>query len=98
MARLKIAAVCGMGMGTCFLAKMTIEKLVKKLGCEASVNAVDVGSAAGIDADIFVTTEDLTKVLRVPPNKDLVVVTNLVSEAEMENKLTPILMKLAKSQ
>lgn len=85
-------------MGTAFLAKMTIEKLVKKLGCEASVDPVDVGSAAGIDADIFVTTKDLAKVLRVPPNKEVAVVTNLISEAEIENKLTPLLIKLAKSR
>jgi len=77
---------------------MTIEKLVKRLGCEASVDPVDVGSAAGIDADIFVTTEDLAKALRVSPDKELVVVTNLVNQAEMENKLTPILMKLAKGR
>ncbi len=95
--RFKIVTVCGAGMGTGLLARMTVEKIAKKLGYEVSVEVVDLGSAAGMEADIYVTTEALVKSLRVRPDKEVVSVTNLFREAEIETKLTPVLKKLAES-
>ena len=93
--RIRICAVCGAGMGTSFLAKMAIEKISKKMGYDVSVETVDVGSAAGMAADIYVTTEALAKALSLQPGDEIVVVSNFIKGAEIEKKLTPVLRKLA---
>jgi PTS system ascorbate-specific IIB component len=95
---IRIIAVCSAGLGTSILAKITIENVAKKLGYNVFVEAVDVGSVTGVDGDAYLTTKDLAKVFTVPEGKDLIVVTNLIDEDEMEKVIAPHLKKLAKKK
>ena len=93
---IKLIVVCSAGLGTSILAKITIEKVIKKLGYDVYVDTVDVGSVSGMDGDLFLTTKDLAKVISVPDGKPLIVVTNLFDEEEMEKVITPFLKRLSK--
>jgi PTS system ascorbate-specific IIB component len=57
---MKILAVCGEGIGTSVLLKMNADRVLKRLGIEALVEATDIETAnSTIDAQIFLTTAGL---------------------------------------
>lgn len=59
--RLKILAVCGMGVGTSMLLKMQVDKVTKALGISADVEIADISTARGlaVSADLIITSNEL---------------------------------------
>ena len=59
--RLKILAVCGMGVGTSMLLKMQLDKVMKALDIVADVEIADISTARGlaVSADVVVTSNEL---------------------------------------
>ena len=88
---MKILTVCGMGMGTGLILKMTAEAALKELGVKASVEVADIGTAraSARTADLIVTSPELgarLSDLGIP----VVTLINFVNRAEMVEKLRPI--------
>lgn len=83
---MKIMAVCGHGLGSSFMMEMNIKKALKALGKEAEVNHQDLASVTESDADLFVMGADIASSSNLPAEK-LVVVKNIVSVKEFEEKL-----------
>lgn len=50
---LKVLTVCGVGMGSSLILKMTAEKALAELGIEARVEHADLSSARGMGADVI---------------------------------------------
>ncbi len=84
---MKIMAVCGSGLGSSFMMEMNVKKALKNIGKEAEVNHTDLSSVIEGDADLFVMASDLAGSCSINPEK-ILVVTNIVSVAEFEEKLT----------
>ena len=59
--RIKILAVCGMGIGTSILLKMQLDKVIKALDIIADVELADISTARGlaVTADLIVTSDEL---------------------------------------
>ena len=59
--RMKILAVCGMGIGTSMLLKMQIDKALKTLDLIADVELADISTARGlaVSADLIITSNEL---------------------------------------
>ena len=59
--RIKILAVCGMGIGTSILLKMQLDKVIKALDIIADVELADISTARGlaVTADLIVTSNEL---------------------------------------
>lgn len=59
--RLKVLAVCGMGLGTSILLKLQIEKALKTLDIIADVDIADISTARGlaVSADLIITSNEL---------------------------------------
>jgi PTS system ascorbate-specific IIB component len=93
---LKILAVCGMGLGSALLIRMTIERVAKSMGIDAVVETADIGTARGsaMDADIVVTSGHLAERLGEIPGA-LVIVKNLMSEDEVTEKLTEVISNMS---
>jgi PTS system ascorbate-specific IIB component len=89
---MKIIAVCGMGIGTSVLLKMNTEKVLRKLGIDAEVEAADIGVAKGMarDAEIILTSEDLAQQIGEVP-ATVVVIDNFFDLEEISEKLTAAL-------
>lgn len=51
---LTVLAVCGVGMGSSLMLRMSVEEVLKKMGVAAKVEATDVSSARGMRADVIV--------------------------------------------
>ncbi len=86
MKRLKIVTVCGCGLGSSLIAKMSIDEILRANGYSASIETADGGSAAGIKCDLYVTTKQFAPRLEgqgIP----IVVVTNFVNKEELAEKL-----------
>jgi ascorbate PTS system EIIB component len=50
---LKVLTVCGVGMGSSLILRMSAEDAFKQLGVRAKVEATDVSSAKSMPADII---------------------------------------------
>lgn len=83
---LQVLTVCGVGMGTSLILRMTVEDVFKKLGLRARVQAMDVSSARGMPADIIIGQEMHTTefVGRAPV---VVTIKNFIDQTEMREKL-----------
>lgn len=84
---LEVITVCGVGMGTSLIMRMTAEEVFKDLGIHAHVLATDVSSARGMPADMLIGQSMHTSELadgRVPM---VVTVDNFIDKAEMREKI-----------
>ena len=58
---MKIITVCGMGVGTSLMLKMTVESVMNTLGRQASVEHWDMGTVKGKECDLIVTSEEFRR-------------------------------------
>lgn len=49
-----VLTVCGVGMGSSLMLRMTAEKALRDLGVPAKVEATDLSSARGMTADVII--------------------------------------------
>ncbi|OBX04853.1 PTS mannitol transporter subunit IIB [Gallibacterium genomosp. 3] len=84
---MKIMAVCGSGLGSSFMMEMNIKKVLSKMGISAEVEHTDLASVNPTDADVFVMAKDIAASSGIAQDK-LIVITNIVSLTEYEEKLT----------
>lgn len=84
---MKIIAVCGHGLGSSFMMEMNIKKVLSKLNIEAEVDHSDLSSVHENDADLFIMAKDIAHSSPIPANK-IIIITNIVSQQEIEEKLT----------
>ena len=52
--QLKVLAVCGLGMGTSLILRMTAETVFARLGVDAVVENTDISTARGMTADVII--------------------------------------------
>jgi len=61
---MKILAVCGFGVGSSMVLKMSIERVLKEIGVDAEVENTDINSARGMDCDAIFTSAELHEELK----------------------------------
>lgn len=88
---LKIITVCGMGVGSSLILKMTVEKAMTNLGKKCSVEHWDMGTVKGKECDIIVTTVGFKK--QFQDQENVVYITNIVDTNEVQTKLEEFLNK-----
>lgn len=89
---MKVFTVCGMGLGTGLILRMTAEKAFKELGVKAQVEVADIGiaRASATGADLVITSPELGARLHDLPIP-VVTILNFVDRKEMVEKLRPVL-------
>lgn len=87
----KIFCVCGIGLGTSMMAKMSVDKMCKEVGLKADVEAIDAGSIKGQNADLIVTTKEIAKALGEIKSSKLVIMDNFINKEKMKKELIPVL-------
>ncbi|ASN04383.1 PTS sugar transporter subunit IIB [Virgibacillus necropolis] len=91
---MKILAVCGNGLGSSMVLRMTAEAVLKDLGVKASIKTADISSAKSEEADIIITSEQFSNMLTGSIDAPIVTVKNYVDRGEMKEKLEPALANL----
>lgn len=95
MRKLNILFVCGAGLGSSFACQMAAEDVLSKLGVDAKLDHSDISSAASVKPDIIITAQNFQSQFEkfsIDPNQTKIVyLRNIVSKAEIEEKITPVL-------
>ncbi|MGB9880308.1 MAG: PTS transporter subunit IIC, partial [Anaerolineae bacterium] len=97
---IKIITVCGMGLGSGLLLRMSAERVLKRHGIKDSdidIEVADIGTAQRLDVDIFITTPEFAPRCRKWA-KRLVVIKNVLDDKEMEHALMPVFNEVAASK
>ncbi len=88
MAKLKVIAACGSGMGSSQIIKMKLEKVFKKLGLDAEIYHTNVGDAKSQanNYDVVFCSESLVSTFG-KTTATVIGLKNLLSEQEMTTKV-----------
>lgn len=84
---IKLLAVCGNGLGSSLIVKMSLEEVIEELQVNAIVESTSVAEAAGMMpfADIIITSTAFFRGIedRIPEGKPVVMVKNLLDKTEL---------------
>lgn len=81
-----IVCVCGLGMGSSLILKMTVDKAMKELGVTGhDIEHWDAGTVDSRNADLIVTSADFQD--RFAGRENVVFVKNVVSATETKEAL-----------
>ena len=85
---MKIVAICGAGIGTSGILKVNAERVLTRLGIEATVVATDLDSlqAEADDAQVILTSPEFVAAIGAT-FADVVVIENYFDTAELTVKL-----------
>lgn len=90
---MKILAVCGFGVGSSMVLKMTIEKVCNELGIEADVENLDLSSAKSENSDIIFTSYELAEELKKSKNIPIYPIKKYMDKEEVKLAFKEILSK-----
>lgn len=82
---MKIITVCGMGVGTSLMLKMTVENAIRELNKEADVEHWDMGTIKGKDYDLLVTSEEFRE--NFEEQNNAIFIKNIMSKDEVKSEL-----------
>ena len=81
-----IVCVCGLGMGSSLILKMTVDKALKELGATGhEIEHWDAGTVDSRAGDLIGTSADFTD--RFAGRKNVIFVNNVVNTGEVREKL-----------
>lgn len=84
---MKILAVCGFGVGSSMVLKMTTERVCKDLELDAIVENTDLSSAKGTDANIILTSYELADELQSTTSAKIYPIKKYMDKEEVKNAL-----------
>jgi len=82
---LKIITVCGLGVGSSLIMKMTVDSAMTQLGITCTIEHWDMGTVKGKECDLIVTTYGFQK--HFADQDNVVYVNNIVDVSEMKSAL-----------
>ncbi|MGU8585813.1 PTS sugar transporter subunit IIB [Clostridium perfringens] len=84
---MKIMTVCGFGVGTSLLLKMTVDSILEEEGINGDVEASDMTSACGNSADLILTSKEIGKEIEGQISGKLVYISNFMDKEEVKEKI-----------
>lgn len=84
---MKIMTVCGFGVGTSLLLKMTVDSILEEEGINGDVEAIDMTSACGNSADLILTSKEIGKEIEGQISGKLVYISNFMDKEEVKEKI-----------
>ena len=82
---LKIITVCGLGVGSSLIMKISVENAAKQLGIKCNIEHWDMGTVKGKQCDLIVTTTSFEK--NFANQNNVIYVKNIVDVNEIKLKL-----------
>ena len=90
---MKILAVCGFGVGSSMVLKMTIEKVLKMKEIEAEVENTDISTAQGMRCDVIFTSFELAENLKGTVSIPIIPIKKYMDIEEVGNGIETFLKK-----
>lgn len=91
---ISILTVCAVGVGSSLMLKINADKILKKHGYKAKIENTNMTGATGFKIDILITTQDVYNQIKKIDAKEVIILENMVSKKELEEKLIPIFEKI----
>lgn len=88
---MKILAVCGFGVGSSMVLKMSIDKVVKELGLKATVENTDLSTAKATQADVYFTSNELLPELKASVTSPVYPIKKYMDTEEVKQQLETFL-------
>ncbi|MEG0913863.1 MAG: PTS sugar transporter subunit IIB [Oscillospiraceae bacterium] len=89
---MKILCVCGLGMGSSLILKMTADKALSELGVkDFEIEHWAAGTIGGMQTDLIIASKEFEE--EFAERDDVVFVKNIVNVAEVKEKLSEYLTK-----
>ena len=82
---LKVITVCGLGVGSSLIMKMTVDTAMKELGIACNIEHWDMGTVKGKECDLIVTTYGFQK--NFADQDNVVFINNIVDVKEVKEAL-----------
>ena len=93
MKKPKIMVVCGFGLGSSMVLKMTLDDVLKEEGIEAETFCADAMTATGENYDMVFTSNELKHLFEGSP-KPQVVINNFLSKDEVRGSGLEVIKQL----
>jgi len=93
MKRLRIMVVCGFGLGTSLVLKMTLDDVLNKYQINADTFCSDADTAIGQKYDLVLTSNEISKIF-IEESKPVIIINNFLDFDEVEKKAIPIIQDL----
>ena len=94
MKELNIMTICGFGIGSALILKMTVDTVLEKNGISANTEPHDVTSVTDQGVDLLLVSNELYPQVKDKVSCPILIIDNFVDEAEVAGKLLPKLKEL----
>jgi len=95
MAKVKVVTVCGFGIGSSLILKMTLDSVLDSAGIrDVESEPHDVTSCVGTEADLVLVSKELAPQIEDKVSCPLIVIGNFLSEQEVGEKVLPAIREL----
>lgn len=84
---IKIVTACGAGMGSSLVLRMWTEDVIKDMGIDAKVEAMDASGAKSAKCDLVLTSHALVNVVTNPDRHETRWVTNYIDKGSIRKQL-----------
>lgn len=88
---MKILAVCGFGVGSSMILKMSLEKAMRTLGVQGEVDNTDLATVRGVACDAIFTSAQLAKELQSSVKVPVIPIQKYMDVAEVTLQLQSFL-------
>ncbi|GAP09675.1 PTS system IIB component, L-Asc family [Bellilinea caldifistulae] len=93
MKKPRVMMVCGFGLGSSMILKITVDGVLKEHGLGAETFCADATTASGESYDMIFTSKEMANLFK-NTTKPVVVIENFLSKQEVLDKGLPVLRKL----
>ncbi len=93
MKKLRIMTVCGFGLGTSLVLKMTVDEVLQNHQIKADTFCADADTAVGQNYDLVITSKDMQTLFK-DVSEPVVVIDNFLSTDEVEEKALPVIKQM----
>jgi PTS system ascorbate-specific IIB component len=90
----RIMVVCGFGLGSSLILRMTLDEVLQEHQIKAETFCADAETAIGQDYDLVLTSADLAKLFSTV-SQPVIVIADFLSLDEVAQKVLPVLSSLS---
>ncbi|OUQ78139.1 PTS sugar transporter subunit IIB [Lactobacillus gallinarum] len=84
---MKILAVCGFGVGSSMVLKMTLDKVCHEIGLDADVSNTDLETAKATKADVYFTSAELAPDIKSSTSNPVIPIKKYMDKDEVKAAL-----------
>lgn len=94
MRKLDVVCVCGYGLGTSLILKMSLDDVFRSAGIDAEVTPADITSASGLKTDLIFSSEEFREQLETQNTAPVIAVSDFLDKKLLNEIAVPAAKKI----